>query len=203
MIALKYVQAFEGIFATFENPNLYLQPETFRQSTQSIDPAFPSSSKQYKNEKQTSLTTIMKLSSVTLLNPDTPFDSFIKHDFTALAKYCDHITIYSNSRDFALKVGEFISKSKSLGRQINDLYHNGKLINIDLIDTTQLDVNIHKIRHNFFNLNRLLVDDLCDIIIIGKRARERKSRLSRKVRGIGLEGVVYTFLVAPSYVVNK
>ncbi|CAG8609311.1 1883_t:CDS:2, partial [Diversispora eburnea] len=197
MIALNYVKAFEGIIATIDNSKRDLKPENFYQST---DSSFPSSSKQRRNEKQnSSFITEMKLSSVNLLNPDTPFDSFINHDYSALSKYCDHITIYSNSQDFALKVGEFISKAKTLGRQINDIYYKGKLMNIDLIDTTQLDVNIHKIRHNFFNLNRLLVDDLCDIIIIGKRARERKSRLSRKVRGVGPEGVVYTFLVAPIY----
>ncbi|CAG8513283.1 10348_t:CDS:2 [Cetraspora pellucida] len=122
-------------------------------------------------------------------------------DYANLSNYCNHITIYSNSRDFALKVGEFLGNDKSLGLHTSDLYYNGKLMDVDLIDTTQLDVNIHKMRHNFFNLNRLLVDDLSDIIVFGKRARERKTRLSRKY--VGHESVVYTFLVAPSYVVNK
>ncbi|CAG8616158.1 14676_t:CDS:2 [Cetraspora pellucida] len=123
------------------------------------------------------------------------------NDYANLSNYCNHITIYSNSRDFALKVGEYLGNDKSLGLHTSDLYYNDKLMDVDLIDTTQLDVNIHKMRHNFFNLNRLLVDDLSDIIVFGKRARERKTRLSRKY--VGRESVVYTFLVAPSYVVNK
>src|ERR1051325_6977498 len=125
----------------------------------------------------------MKLSTVTLLNPDTSLKQFIAQDYSRLSRYSDHITIYSNERDFALRIGEILGREKSLGRQTSDLECEGKLMDVDLIDTTQLDVNIHKIRHNFFNLNRLLVDDLWDIIVIRKRARERRSRLNRKVRG--------------------
>ncbi|CAG8434123.1 10039_t:CDS:2 [Funneliformis mosseae] len=148
--------------------------------------------------------TLMKLSTVTLLNPDTSLNKFLNQDYANLNRYCDHITIYSNERDFALKIGEIFEREKSLGRHTRDMKcRDGKFLNVDLIDTTQLDVNMHKIRHNFFNLNRLLVDDLRDIIVFGKRAKERRTKLSRKVKGVGLEGIVYTFLVAPSYVVNK
>ncbi|CAG8499202.1 26330_t:CDS:2 [Racocetra persica] len=122
-------------------------------------------------------------------------------NYPKLINYCNHITIYSNSRDLPLKIGEYLGNDKSLGLHTSDLYYNNKLMDLDLIDTTQLDVNIHKMRHNFFNLNRLLVDDLSDIIVFGRRAGERKTRLSRKY--VGRESVVYTFLVAPSYVVNK
>ncbi|KAG5461892.1 MAG: hypothetical protein BJ554DRAFT_5849, partial [Olpidium bornovanus] len=47
----------------------------------------------------------------------------------------------------------------------------------------------------YFNLNRLLVDDLLDIIVHKKRANERTARLSTSVVG----GLVYQFLCAPSY----
>ncbi|CAI2163625.1 20368_t:CDS:2 [Funneliformis geosporum] len=175
MLALQYAEAFEEIFQ------------------------MKGSSKSQDSEE-----TLMKLPTVTLLNPDTSLNQFLIHDYANLNRYCDHITIYSNERDFALKIGEFFEHDKSLGRYTCDMKcRDGKLLNVDLIDTTQLDVNMHKIRHNFFNLNRLLVDDLRDIIVFGKRAKERRTRLSRKVKGVGLEGIVYTFLVAPSYVVNK
>ncbi|CAG8489373.1 7004_t:CDS:2 [Acaulospora colombiana] len=188
-VALKYVEAFEKLFTVRHTSQQNLRPDNSPEITESkstLDEDPPT----------------MKLSSVTLLNPDASLDSFASHDYPQLYKYCDHITVYSNSRDFALKMEEFFSRSRSLGRKTDDIYHNGGLIDVDLIDTTQLDVNIHKMRHNFFNLNRLLVDDLCDIIVLGKRANERKSRLSRRERG-GRGGMVYTFLVAPSYVVNK
>ncbi|KAI9100371.1 hypothetical protein DFS34DRAFT_614384 [Phlyctochytrium arcticum] len=69
---------------------------------------------------------------------------------------------------------------------------------MDTIDTSLLDVNIHSIRHSYFNLNRMFVDDLLDIIILGKRASERTTRLAHTVQG----GLVYQFLCAPSYVIN-
>jgi hypothetical protein len=185
MLTLQYAKAFEGIFQVRNSP----------------DNDMRTINKHSENEE--SNRTLMKLSTVTLLNPDTPLKQFISQGYAKLNKYCDHITIYSNARDFALKIGEIIGREKCLGRQTSDLHYDGKLMNVDLIDTTQLDVNIHKVRHNFFNLNRLLVDDLRDIIVIKRRARGRRLRLSRKVRGVGLEGIVYTFLVAPSYVVNK
>ncbi|KAI8817476.1 uncharacterized protein EV422DRAFT_604716 [Fimicolochytrium jonesii] len=68
----------------------------------------------------------------------------------------------------------------------------------DTIDTSLLDVNIHSLRHNYFNLNRMFVDDLLDIIVHGKRAEERTARLAHTIQG----GLVYQFLCAPSYVVN-
>ena len=185
MLALEYTRVFEKVFKT-------------RSSLDKDTNQYSEDSRSYIRPR-----TLMKLSTITLLNPDTPLNRFLNQDYAILNRYCDHITIYSNERDFALKVGEIIERKNSLGRQKCDLYCDGKLVNVDLIDTTQLDVNIHKIRHNFFNLNRLLVDDLWDIIVVNKRAKERRSRLSRKVRGVGLEGIVYTFLVAPSYVVNK
>jgi hypothetical protein len=185
MLTLQYAKAFEGIFQATsslgKNTNQHsgIEESYFRSGS------------------------LMKLSTVTLLNPDTPLNQFVTQDYATLNKYCDHITIYSNERDFALRIGEIVGREKILGRKTSDVYHEKKLMNVDLIDTTQLDVNIHKVRHNFFNLNRLLVDDLWDIIVVRKRARERRSRLNRKFKGVGVEGIVYTFLVAPSYVVNK
>ncbi|KAI9007233.1 hypothetical protein BC832DRAFT_591817 [Gaertneriomyces semiglobifer] len=69
---------------------------------------------------------------------------------------------------------------------------------MDTIDTSLLDVNIHSMRHNYFNLNRIFVDDLLDIMVHRKRASERTTRLANAVQG----GLVYQFLCAPSYVVN-
>ncbi|KAJ3029862.1 hypothetical protein HDV00_009364 [Rhizophlyctis rosea] len=69
---------------------------------------------------------------------------------------------------------------------------------MDTIDTSLLDVNIHSLRHAYFNLNRMFVDDLLDIIVHQKRASERTSRLAPTVQG----GLVYQFLCAPSYVIN-
>ncbi|CAG8454066.1 18519_t:CDS:10 [Racocetra fulgida] len=159
--ALEYLKIFDGLFQTFQT--------------------VASSNNDNNNPKAKNL--LMKLSTFTLLNPDASYNTFVKKDYARLINYCNHITIYSNSRDLPLKIGEYLGNDKSLGLHTSDLYYNNKLMDLDLIDTTQLDVNIHKMRHNFFNLNRLLVDDLSDIIVFGRRAGERKTRLSRKYVG--------------------
>ena len=67
---------------------------------------------------------------------------------------------------------------------------------LDVIDTTLLDSNVQSLRHFYFNLNRLLVDDIHDIIVHKRRAKQRRRRL------VCIEQNVYTFLSAPSYIVN-
>jgi hypothetical protein len=72
----------------------------------------------------------------------------------------------------------------------------GKWADIDVIDMTWLESNVHSLRHNSFNLNRSLVDDLRELIVDRKRAAQRHTRLVRRV------GNVYTFLQPPPHVVN-
>ncbi|CAH1763007.1 4789_t:CDS:10 [Entrophospora sp. SA101] len=178
-LLLNYVKAFDEIFQIRHKRSGGNTSNTFKEKSISIDVESQtislSSDAQQTPSPSTITTKKMKLSSITLLNPDTSLSQFVNADYQQISKYCNHITVYTNRRDFALRVREFMSKEKSLGRHTSsDLYLEGKLLNIDLIDTTQLDVNIHKLRHNFFNLNRILVDDLCDIIVSGRKANERK-----------------------------
>jgi len=67
---------------------------------------------------------------------------------------------------------------------------------VDIIDLTWLDTNVHPLRHNAFNLNRMMVDDIRDIIVHRVRARERRSRLIRRC------GNEFSFLQPPSHIVN-
>jgi len=67
---------------------------------------------------------------------------------------------------------------------------------LDVIDMTWLQSNVHSIRHNSFNLNRMMVDDLREVIVDRKRATQRRSRLIRR------QGNVFSFLQPPSHVVN-
>lgn len=87
-----------------------------------------------------------------------------------------------------------------LGLRVQSLYklcHNEKeYLDLDVIDTSELDVNVHGAKHCYFNLNKQIVDDLCDVIRSGKRASERDDRL------LLLEGNVYGILSAPSYITN-
>ncbi|KAF9126480.1 hypothetical protein BGW39_006600 [Mortierella sp. 14UC] len=150
----------------------------------------------------------IQLATFTLLNPDADLDIFLEEDYWTLSKYCPHVTLYADAHDGALFWSEVLGRKKSLGRHPRTLVYSptGEVLDVDVIDTTSLDVNIHSIRHNFFNLNRMLVDDLYDVVVLGRRATEREARLSSRwtFADDGTEnGEVYTFLCAPSYVVNK
>ncbi|KAG0331846.1 hypothetical protein BG004_001483 [Podila humilis] len=148
------------------------------------------------------------LATFTLLNPDADLNVFLEEDYWTLTRYCTHITLYADAHDGALFWSQVLGRQDSLGRHPRTLIYTptGQVLDVDVIDTTSLDVNIHSIRHNFFNLNRMLVDDLYDVIVLGRRAREREGRLSSRwtfsPEGVA-NGEVYTFLCAPSYVVNK
>ncbi|KAL8015829.1 putative alpha/Beta hydrolase [Plasmopara halstedii] len=71
-------------------------------------------------------------------------------------------------------------------------------LDMDVIDTTWMDNNVHAIRHNYFNLNPTIVDDLRHLIVLKKRAGSRPGLL----KTTSAENV-YIFLVAPSHVKNK
>ncbi|KAG9069611.1 hypothetical protein KI688_010515 [Linnemannia hyalina] len=124
----------------------------------------------------------IQLATFTLLNPDADLDTFLEEDYWTLSKYCPHITLYADAHDGALFWSEVLGRKKSLGRHPRTLVYSptGEVLDVDVIDTTSLDVNIHSIRHNFFNLNRMLVDDLYDVVVLGRRATEREARLSSR-----------------------
>jgi len=69
-------------------------------------------------------------------------------------------------------------------------------LDLDAIDTTWMESNVHNLRHNYFNLNAVLVEDLHELIVSGRRASERSTLLHR-------EGNIYSYLQAPSCVVNE
>eukprot|EP00512_Aurantiochytrium_limacinum_P009237 CAMPEP_0171540126 /NCGR_PEP_ID=MMETSP0960-20121227/1009_1 /TAXON_ID=87120 /ORGANISM="Aurantiochytrium limacinum, Strain ATCCMYA-1381" /LENGTH=1177 /DNA_ID=CAMNT_0012087263 /DNA_START=478 /DNA_END=4011 /DNA_ORIENTATION=+ len=69
-------------------------------------------------------------------------------------------------------------------------------LDLDAIDTTWMDANVHKLRHNYFNLNPVLVEDLHELIVTGRRAAERSMLLHR-------EGNIYSYCQAPAFIVNE
>ncbi|KAF1322866.1 hypothetical protein FI667_g10972, partial [Globisporangium splendens] len=73
--------------------------------------------------------------------------------------------------------------------------HNHTFLDIDVIDTTWMDNNVHYIRHSYFNLNPTVIDDIRQIVVHKRRARFR-SGLTRTA------GNIHIFLVAPSFVKN-
>jgi len=66
-------------------------------------------------------------------------------------------------------------------------------LDLDVVDASMLDSNVHGLRHCYFNLNSFIVDDLAEIVTTRRRACMRR-RLTHSV------GNVWCFLAAPSHV---
>jgi len=174
----------------------------------------------------------LTISTVTLLNPEHGLVDFIRSCAQPLRVLSPVVTIYGDLRDTALfgaslwnsldatflqrapkKADESdmpsvgadpdttcccgtIIYERSLGKNIYNIKGPyGETFDIDVIDTTFLEANVHSVRHNAFSLNRDIVEDLRDIMTTQRRAAQRQ-RL--EPRG----GNVFSFMVAPSYVVQ-
>jgi len=139
---------------------------------------------------------LIHLVNIVFMNPDYELETF-KNDFHELKHYCAKITLYADHRDAAVRIAFKMTTKASLGNHVEALVDSkGNALDIDLIDTGDLDRNTNSSFHAFFNINRLMVDDLWDLIVLRKSARERTSRLKRAVGGI------YRFCILPSSVLS-
>jgi len=138
----------------------------------------------------------INLTNLIFLNPDYEINTF-KNDYSELTSYCPRITVYADHRDVAIKMAFRITQKQNLGNNIQPIPNedeDGGFLDLDIIDTGDLDSNMSERHHSFFNINRLMVDDLNDLIVTGKRASERTTRLK-------CVGDVYRFSILPSSVV--
>ncbi|EFJ46044.1 hypothetical protein VOLCADRAFT_48360, partial [Volvox carteri f. nagariensis] len=65
---------------------------------------------------------------------------------------------------------------------------------IDVIDMSYLSSNVNSVRHTHFALNREILDDLWEVVVMGRRAAQRTSRLDH------VTGNVYSLAVAPAFI---
>ncbi|KAK2194661.1 Protein of unknown function DUF900 [Babesia duncani] len=65
-------------------------------------------------------------------------------------------------------------------------------LDLDVIDTTWLESNVHATRHSYWFINREIAEDLRELIVCRKRARQRMSRLDRSI------GNVWVYRIAPT-----
>ena len=129
------------------------------------------------------------LATCVLMNPDTPLDNFVHEDFPRLRRLCDHVTMYADQYDYALWLSELLGGvGRVLGKHPFEL---GEL-DMDVIDTTWVDVGVDQMRHNFA-ANQLLVDDLRRIIFTQERARSRTERMTHRSSN------VWAFIGAPRF----
>ena len=154
------------------------------------------------------------LSTLSLLNPDCDIEDFVNRSYPKLRSICNVITLYADESDNALWYSQVFNRWKALGKHPYDLtmkemdrsdqdvpvtanhLRSYRALDIDVIDVSSMDNNMHSMRHNFFNLNRLMVDDLRDIL-----TQKRRASLRPRLTHISLN--VYSFLNAPRHIKNK
>jgi len=128
------------------------------------------------------------------MNPDYETDTFI-NDYLELQHYITNISVYADSRDSALTLANTLTGKASLGLSwVGKKRDTHERPDIDIIETSDLDRNMNTQFHGYFNINRMMVDDLYELILTGKRAEQRTSRLKPY-------GDVYRFTLVPSSVV--
>ena len=67
-------------------------------------------------------------------------------------------------------------------------------LDIDVIDSSNIDTNVAQWRHSAFNVNPILLKDLEELIITGRRAINRSTLIHR-------EGNIFSYAHAPSFIV--
>ena len=87
----------------------------------------------------------------------------------------------------------FQKRRSQLSMATSDRSMDHRWLDVDVIDTTLLDTNIKDLRHSGFNVNPILLKDLEELIVTGRRAAERSTLLYR-------EGNVFSYCHAPSFV---
>jgi esterase/lipase superfamily enzyme len=151
-----------------------------------------------------------ELLSVSFMNPETSVKAFKETQYQNIRMYTSLITVYVNRKDIALMASEYIfTRQRMIGRRANELYYldhddidvespvNREIMDIDVIDTTEVDANVHAARHSYHSLNKFIVDDVVEIMCTRKRASERSHRL------LNIKNNIYGFLSAPSFVVKQ
>jgi len=139
----------------------------------------------------------LNLITATFTNADYPIKTFRDRDYNLLKNICGNIAFYVDKYDDALKYGSWFTRNMLIGRLAAPFYSSNaavKLLDVDIIDTSGLQDNMHSVRHSAFNVNRNMVEDVREIIVSRKRASERLSRLVNK------KGNLYCFMTTPAAV---
>jgi len=142
----------------------------------------------------------LNLVTCTFLNPDYSVREFRDENYSTLRTYTSRISLYVDKGDNALRFAAMFTRALSLGRLDTPLYSSPEcttLLDVDLIDISGLQDNMHSVRHSAFFVNRLMLEDLREIIAERKRASYRLSRLVHK------RGNVYCFMTTPAAVTSE
>lgn len=109
----------------------------------------------------------MEFRNLILLNPDYELENFVQ-EYEILSRYCNSITIYADNRDVALKLSMRLNRKMKLGIHTLPIHDDeGNMLDVDIIDTGDLDGNMNSQFHGYFNINRAMIDDLRELIVEG------------------------------------
>ncbi|KAL7719651.1 Uncharacterized protein QTN25_003349 [Entamoeba marina] len=122
---------------------------------------------------------LMNFVNLVMLNCDYGLDDFL-NEYNQVAQIVQRTTIYADRRDKKLFVSGWKKKKYNLGRIVCPLYDvdTGKpLERVEVIDTGDLERNYTITNKGFFDVDKMMVDDLFELISQGKGASYRSSHL--------------------------
>ena len=152
----------------------------------------------------------LRISNIILLSPDFPLHTFLESSAPLLnglsRTHGTVVTIYGDRHDRPLGYGEYMNRLftavacrpaawpfpawRSLGRLHGAPWADETELDADIIDTTWMQAGLPAgdpdlainttMRHSHFTVNRLMVEDLAECVITGRRAEQRTSRLQRR-----------------------
>ncbi|KAK1442888.1 ABC transmembrane type-1 domain-containing protein [Babesia gibsoni] len=68
--------------------------------------------------KRNSSSSLIRMDTLMLLNPDFPMKQFRDHEYFVVRSYCDHIVMYADTRDHCLTISELFNREISLGMSV-------------------------------------------------------------------------------------
>ena len=152
-----------------------------------------------------------KIGAVVFVNGEADLTVFQSAYHKCMYELADSITVLVDVTDFALLAAQHFNYIKqwyfkeklslTLGRCLTQIYDNyennnhGHLLDIDVINAGFIGgSNVDKNRHCYFHLSRQVIEDIRELIVLRKRAKDRTGRLVKN------GGNLYNFLIAPAYV---
>jgi esterase/lipase superfamily enzyme len=132
-----------------------------------------------------------RFNEVILSAPDIDADYFKTAIAPRIVHSADRITIYSSSRDYALKISSFFNPlaRRRLGEAGEELTVFPEYPNIDVIDATQVDTDLFSLNHSYHADSPTILSDL-QLVLQGYTTEQRGlsavlNRLAWQIRNVG------------------
>ena len=132
-----------------------------------------------------------KFNEVILSAPDVDAEYFKTAIAPRIVHSADRITIYSSSRDYALKMSSFFNPQarKRLGEAGDELTVFPEYANIDVIDATEVETDLFSLNHSYHADSPTILADM-QLLMAGYSTEQRGlaaafNRLAWQIRNVG------------------